>query len=177
MMHPVHNVYDGVFNSVSGKVIDLREPKPEMIDINDIAIALGNVCRFGGHTSTFYSVAQHCTTMVGIVPPELKKVALLHDASEAYLGDVIKPLKVLLGDAYGELEYKFNRAIFDRFCVPFALLERIRPHDRQLLEVEHLWLQKGYKSPYRDLVGYTATAHTSAASSSIYLAVFNELFQ
>jgi 5'-deoxynucleotidase YfbR-like HD superfamily hydrolase len=92
-MKPVLEVNDGIINTVSGIEMDLLNPTPEMIDINDIAHSLGMQCRFGGHVSMFYSVAQHSVFVAGKAPAELRKHALLHDAAEAYLQDITAPLK------------------------------------------------------------------------------------
>ncbi len=108
------------FITSSGKKIFVRDPRPEVIDIEDIAHALSMLCRFGGHCLRFYSVAQHSVHVSQLVPPGQKLRALLHDASEAYLGDVIRPLKRELSSVYGPLEKQWERAICQRFGIdPF----------------------------------------------------------
>lgn len=81
----------------TGKIFDFLNPKPEMVCIEDIAHALAHICRYTGHTSEFYSVAQHCVLMAedSDLPgdPLLK---LLHDAAETYIGDIARPWKRLL---------------------------------------------------------------------------------
>lgn len=94
----------------SGEVINLTLPDPELIRIEDIALALSRICRFAGQTFRFYSVAEHCVMVSRRVPPEAALAALLHDASEAYLGDVTRPLKALLPD-YRRIESYFEQAI------------------------------------------------------------------
>lgn len=69
------------------------DPRPEEIHIEVIAGALSRICRFGGHTSAFYSVAQHSVLVSRHCDPADALVGLLHDAAEAYLGDLIRPLK------------------------------------------------------------------------------------
>lgn len=107
------------------RAVRLVDPNPDSIAIEDIAHALARTCRFGGHSRTFYSVAEHSIHVMRFVRSVHKlgtgaqKAALLHDAAEAYLGDVVKPLKVVLGDAYRELERGFERAIGERFGVDF----------------------------------------------------------
>lgn len=68
---------------------------PDTIDIRDIAHALSHLCRFTGHTNLFYSVAQHCLLVAEKIHggPEVKLAALLHDAAEAYVGDLSSPLR------------------------------------------------------------------------------------
>ena len=77
----------------SGKRVQFEAFDPACIDIEDIAHALSMVCRFAGHCPRHYSVAQHSMLVADLVSEEYKLAALLHDASEAYLGDVTSPLK------------------------------------------------------------------------------------
>jgi 5'-deoxynucleotidase YfbR-like HD superfamily hydrolase len=102
------------FVSASGQCFNVREPRPEQISLTDIAHHLSNVCRFGGAVREFYSVAEHCVYVSRLVAPELAPLALIHDAQEAYLGDVIKPLKNCLPD-YQALEHIWEAAIAARF--------------------------------------------------------------
>lgn len=151
-MHPVHNSYDGIFNSYSGKKINLIEPTQDMIEINDIAHALSQICRFGGHSQSFYSVAQHSVIVAALAPMEWKKEALLHDAAEAYVGDIIKPLKVLIEPVFENIEDRFMQAICEKFELnPLKLLE-IKKYDKQALEVEHEFLQKRNFAPFHNMM-------------------------
>ena len=76
-----------------GRHVQFEAFDPACIDIEDIAHALSMVCRFAGHCPRHYSVAQHSMLVADLVSEEYKLAALLHDASEAYLGDVTSPLK------------------------------------------------------------------------------------
>lgn len=124
----------GIFQSFTGKIIDLANPSPSMIDIEDIAQALSMTCRFGGHCRDFYSVSEHCVHAVELalggfsgtyVNPSVAQVTLeyrrppsaeillsllLHDASEAYVGDVISPLKHLL-TGFNDIRGLFEKGI------------------------------------------------------------------
>lgn len=85
--------------TVSGKRFYLLDPRPEMICLEDIAHALGQLCRFTGHTRSFLSVAEHSVTVSHLLKPfgpAAELAGLLHDAAEAYIGDVNNPLKVAL---------------------------------------------------------------------------------
>jgi len=83
--------------TASGKRVDPLNISPADIEIGDICHALGNICRFTGHCSRFYSVAEHSVRMVDWcfkdAEPLERLAALLHDAAEAYIGDIAKPLK------------------------------------------------------------------------------------
>jgi len=80
----------------TGKVFDLLNPQPETVCIEDIAHALANLCRYTGHVREFYSVAQHCILMADANLPGDSLQKLLHDAAEAYIGDMATPWKQLL---------------------------------------------------------------------------------
>lgn len=98
------------------------EPEKTDFNVQDIAHALSNICRFGGHTRKFYSVAQHSVMVSSIVKslggtPLEQLWALMHDATEAYMGDVPTPLKGTL-EGYREREDALMLIIADRLSVP-----------------------------------------------------------
>lgn len=119
----------------SGLQINLLRPDPACIHLEDIAHALGNLCRFTGHTRQFYSVAQHSVHVSHLVPPEHALAALLHDATEAYLGDVSSPLKHQL-PAYREIEARMESAIATRFGLTLPLHPSIKAADLVALATE-----------------------------------------
>lgn len=84
---------DGWIQTFTGRQFWPLAPQPEDVCLEDIAHALALTNRFGGHTQRFYSVAQHSVLVSAIVPSYYVKEALLHDAAEAYLGDMPRPLK------------------------------------------------------------------------------------
>lgn len=100
----------------SGRNVSLLNPSSGQIEIGDIAHGLAHQCRFNGQTTKFYSVAQHSVLVASILPEELKLAGLLHDAAEAYLGDIVQPLKILLPE-FAEIESRFMAKISERFSV------------------------------------------------------------
>ena len=128
--------------TVSGRWVNPFDPDPEQLDAGDIARALANQCRFGGHSRVFYSVAQHCVIVSRVVEDrggdvEAVFAALMHDATEAYLGDMPHPLKhrSALGEAFKAAEDHLERAIRDRFRIAPDVPE-IKRVDRSLLATE-----------------------------------------
>src|SRR5579859_6023200 len=128
--------------TVSGRWVNPFDPDPAQIDIGDIARALANQCRFGGHCRPFYSVAQHSVHVSELVEERDGDVedvfaALMHDAGEAYLGDMPHPIKHRspLGAAFREAERHLERAIRERFRIK-AEVPGLKPADRALLATE-----------------------------------------
>lgn len=127
----------------SGALVDPLDPDPALIDPVDVAHALSHHCRFGGHSRVFYSVAQHSCLVADVVEAGGGSVeetlwALLHDATEAYLGDLPHPLKHRspLGVAYREAEARLQEAVCTRFGLPSEPPPAIKRADRALLATE-----------------------------------------
>jgi 5'-deoxynucleotidase YfbR-like HD superfamily hydrolase len=128
--------------TVSGRRVNPFDPDPGQLDPDDIARALANVCRFGGHARAFYSVAQHSVIVSELVEQRGGDVedafaALMHDATEAYLGDMPHPIKHRspLGAAFKAAEEHLERAINERFRIKPDVPE-IKRADRALLATE-----------------------------------------
>lgn len=111
------------------------DPRPEDINPDDIAHALSLLCRYGGHVDRFYSVAEHCVLMSEAVAPEHALHALLHDATEAYVCDVPRPLKRQLA-GYREIEDSVWWAIAERFKVDSRLPREVKDADNRILLTE-----------------------------------------
>ena len=96
------------------------DPRPEEIDIEDVAHALSMQCRYGGHCREFYSVAQHSVIVSQNVPYKHSLWGLLHDAAEAYLVDLPRPIKRYceMGRLYKEIENRLLLAVAQRFGLP-----------------------------------------------------------
>lgn len=107
------------FVTYTGKRVHVMTPRHEDIDIVDISHALSHLCRFSGHVNRFYSVAEHSARVaraVAVERPDLAKAALLHDAAEAYIGDVISPLKNCLPE-YKVIEEEWERVVAETLGV------------------------------------------------------------
>lgn len=91
--------------TLSGRKFDFMCPDTDAVHPLDVAWALSGINRFTGHTRPFYSVAQHCVRVSNMVPHELALEGLLHDAAEAYLGDISTPLKNAL-DIYSNGSFR-----------------------------------------------------------------------
>lgn len=147
MTHPIWSYVS------SGRAIDLTHPQTSDFDIEDIAWSLANIMRFNGHLETQISVARHSLEVSRLVPAELALAALLHDAHEAYVGDVVRPVKrylALRGVDLGEYEGVWQNLVWLRYdCLPTKA-------ERQLImEADDLQMAREITSlapegPFRD---------------------------
>ena len=157
----LRDIPKGYMITTSGKIINLYDPDPALIDIEDIASALSKTCRWNGNLPDFYSVAQHSCHVAWLAPMPLRFAALMHDAAETYAGDVIRPIKQLLAAAYFEIEERLMQAVCRKFDLHPELLEAVKEYDDEALETEY---QAFYhqKQIAKDLIKH---------SSSMYLDV------
>lgn len=139
----LHNT-EPVIRTVTGKFVNVFEPTPDMFCIEDIAHALSNQCRFGGHLPKFYSVAQHSILCAEYVKPEHKLAALMHDASEAYLLDIPRPIKLKLV-GYAEIEHNLMLCLSEVFGFEYPLHQDVKIADEIMLtrEWNQLMIQDG----------------------------------
>ena len=136
----------------TGKQFYPLEPRIEDIDIMDIAHSLSLQCRFAGHINEFYSVAQHSVLVSIECPPKDALWGLLHDASEAYLVDVPRPLKHHPSfKAYREAEDKLMAAICDKFGMEAVMPFYVRHADNVLLATEKRDLMGQEPAPWSPL--------------------------
>lgn len=118
----------------TGKTVDLANPKVEDIDIADIAHALAGLNRYTGHTQRYMSVAEHSLLVSGFCSNPYRLEGLMHDAQEAYLGDMSSPLKSMFPE-YKALERRWEQAIAAKFCLK-AMPAEIKRYDLMALEAE-----------------------------------------
>lgn len=126
---------NGVIQTHSGGHIDVVHPTPEQINVNDILTALSRQPRFAGHSIRFLSVAEHCVHVAAKAPDHLKLTALMHDASEAYLVDIPRPIKPLLTNYY-EIEDGLMSAIAKKFGFLWPMPDEIKALDNAHLATE-----------------------------------------
>ena len=113
----------------------LTSPRPSDVRTLDIAWALSRINRFGGHTQRPYSVAEHSVLVSKLVAPEHRVAALLHDAAEAYIGDIVGPLKAMLPEI-ASIEQRIHEAVCARFGVSAEIPEVVHEADRVALATE-----------------------------------------
>jgi len=122
-----------------GNKVYVQDPQPDQFDIEDIAYALSNTCRFNGHSAGFLSVAEHSVLVAQRLPRELQLKGLLHDATEAYLGDIPSPIKQFLPD-YKVLETRFEEAISKKFELDEEGWDEVKQADIDALYTEAHYL-------------------------------------
>lgn len=127
----------GQIKTVTGKLINPLELRVEDVDITDIAHGLAMACRFNGHTKAHYSVAEHSVHVASRLPKHLKLEGLLHDADEAYLVDLPKPLKVLPQfAAFVEAEHHVMSVIRKKFNLSLDEPEEVKRQDKLMCLIE-----------------------------------------
>lgn len=140
---------DGVSNATiqtyTGEMFDMFLVDRAKINVEDIAHALSMLCRYGGHSHEFYSVAEHSVLMSryfeALGDNDLARAALLHDATEAYMGDLVRPIKLQM-PRYQEVEANLQFAIFNRFGLTWDMPLAIKNADLRICNDERLVLMK-----------------------------------
>lgn len=163
----------------TGKQFYVLDPQPEDIDIEDIAHALSNMCRYAGHCKKFYSVAEHSILVADYLPIEYQLGALLHDASEAYLVDIPRPFKGYLTNYY-DLESKIMDAIYTKFGVKEGFHDVVKAVDNRILndEREQNMIPSNYKwDDYGDLLGVDLRFYSPEEAEEQFLAFFDSLME
>lgn len=119
----------------TGRAFWPMDPRPDEIEIEDIAHALSMMCRYAGHCLRFYSVAEHSVLLARAVPRDVALWALLHDAAEAYIVDVPRPLKPFL-PGYKHAEAQVESAIAERFGLALPMPPSVKEADNRILHDE-----------------------------------------
>ncbi len=136
------------------------DPRPEEIDIRDVAHSLSLLCRFNGHCHRFYSVAEHCLHVSALVAPEHGLWGLLHDAAEAYVSDIPRPIKQHL-DHIKRIEGQLLRTIAERFALPSEIPEDVNEADSIMLATEKHALMAQEPTPWHSLPAHLDPSRVS----------------
>jgi uncharacterized protein len=127
----------GWITTYSGLKMYPLDPRPEEICIEDIAHALSNICRFTGHCREFYSVGNHSFSVSMKVSIKNALWGLLHDASEAYLYDISRPVKASAAFAgYRKIESRLQSVIVKKYGLSVVMPEEVKKMDDILLVTE-----------------------------------------
>lgn len=166
----------GGLRSYTGKLVFPLDPREEDFDIIDIAHALSNLCRFGGHVKTFYSVAEHSVYVSYHTKPKEALVGLLHDASEAYLVDMPRPIKTYMPQ-YRDIEENLQRFISQKFGLTWPFPASVHTADNRILVSEMRDLMTsvtpwpGMPKAYKD----TIVGLAPKKAEKLFLARYDEL--
>lgn len=175
----------------SARAFDFASPSHDEIEIEDIAHALGHICRFLGHSRTFYSVAEHSVHVAELLMPagrQLARWGLLHDAHKAYVGDVPTPLKRFLPE-YRRLEHIAGSAVRSKFGLFGPVLEPVKAVDGMILQFEAAALCEPPPRPWQQTdrswlprsagslaVGWKPPCWSPMEARDRFLALFSVLF-
>lgn len=188
MNHPTpFAIYDtppgeaGRIRTYTGILVDPWNLTPAEIRIEDIAHALSNLCRFTGHVSEFYSVAQHCLLVASYFnDPTFKLAALLHDASEAYFNDLAGPTKCRPElQAYKQGEKLAEKAIQLRFGIPqdAELHKAIKAVDNEVYYWEKASFMRSCDGFDIEWIPNRILAMQPHSAKANYLSEFRELYK
>lgn len=169
----------GSIVTYTGRWVTPLEMDPNDVDILDIAHSLANQCRFTGHVSKFYSVGQHSVLASYVVPDDDAFEALLHDASEAYLADIARPLKSQpgFGTAYRKAEDRIMAAIGVHFDIPATMSQSVKDADYALLRAEQRDLMPNDPPDGGDLYSKKIMPWLPVTTERKFLARYEELKQ
>lgn len=169
----------------SGVQLYPAAPEPHDFRIEDIARGLSHMCRFNGQIREFYSVAQHVVLCSWLAEEEDKPEALMHDNSEAYIADIVRPAKLSLPD-YLNMEKGIEKAISQRFNLPHPMTARVKAIDNRMCVTEasqlmsnkaiRWWEDKSnpaYMEPFDIQIDPWTPEHARLAFLSEYDKLFN----
>lgn len=160
------------------------DPRAEEVDVHDIASGLAFQCRYNGQVSRHYSVAQHSVHLsdwfAGRGDRPLARWALLHDAAEAYLGDMIRPLKPAMAD-FLAAESRLEAAIFARFGLDGPIPAAVKDADTRILTDEFIHLfptaaVERHGLHRRPRLGLAIARLTPDQARALWLQRFDQLF-
>lgn len=167
----------------TGKAFYAMDARAEDIDIADIAHSLSLQCRYNGHVDRFYSVAEHCVLLAELFPddPNMALWALLHDAAEAYIGDMVRPLKKHM-PTFMEIDDHITSLVAQRFeLVGTVIPPEVHHVDSQILHNEREALMARVQPPQPwdvpggPIPGVEIIGHSPEVIEEAYLTTFARL--
>ena len=142
----------GSIETFGGHVVNVLDIKPEMIHFDDIIQSLSLICRYNGHVPHFYSVGEHSVRVAGWLmgndaSPKMCLTGLLHDAAEAYVGDMVRPLKRTqeIGGAHQQLEERVTEVIMQKFGGLYPYPDIVHEADEKIYRWEVANIRTGDK--------------------------------
>lgn len=162
----------------SGQYFDYLHPQDSFFTIETVAHSLSLQCRFNGLCKRFYSVAQHSVHCCDLAQDSYKLEALLHDAPEFVMGDVVKPLKVALPD-YARIEANVERVVLGRFGLCLPLHQGVKQVDEIMLATEQMQLtdnrDKWIYTNGREPANFTIPVWTPEFAKTAFLSRYDDL--
>lgn len=153
----------GSIETVTGREFNVVNPTLDMFHFEDVARSLSMICRYNGHVPSFYSVAEHSVRVAWQLKfwgysLELQMTGLLHDAAEAYVGDMVRPLKrlALLGGLHKEMEDQVASLLHQKFGGIFPYPDAVHHADREVYNWEVKNIRTGLKTGWTPEHAYDA---------------------
>lgn len=137
----------------SGERFYPLQPSPDDVSIGDIAHSLSMQCRYNGHCIRFYSVAEHSVLLSHTVDPEHARWALMHDAAEAYVGDMVRPLKYEMA-TFMMAEENLETVIAAKFGLSWPMPAQVKEHDTRIVVDEREQNMAFSRQPWPLLEGF-----------------------
>lgn len=164
----------------TGRAFEPLHPQADQIDIVDIAHALSMLCRFNGHCGRFYSVAEHSVWVSRRVAPQHAAWGLLHDAAEAYVSDVARPIKPHIA-GFEEIENGILKAVAERFALGEEIPEEVLQADIRMLATERAQLMVTAPRDWSELEGFlpydfVVACWTPEIAKHAFLSRYYEIF-
>lgn len=153
----------GAIETASGKEFNILHPEPQMFDLDDIARSLSHICRYNGHLPYFYSVAEHSVRVAWMLRHqgeslEVQLTGLLHDAAEAYVGDMVRPLKrtAEVGAAHQRVEENVSEKLHEVFGGIYPHPPVVKDADRAVYQWELEHIRSGARHGWPPTTAYDA---------------------
>lgn len=171
----------GSVNTHSGTLVNVLDPQPETLLLEDIVWGLSHQNRYLGQTDEPYSVGQHCVLIAEVVyletkDPSLALAGLLHDAPETWLGDIIRPFKHLMTD-YAVLEGIMDQALCPIFGLTTDMFKAVKPWDIRIVGDEMRDLLPRSPQPDVEPLGITIEPWAPRKTRARYMEMYNQLVE